>query len=307
MKFSVFQVSRKGARKINEDRMGYCYTRKSGIFLLADGMGGHPQGEVAAQLALQTIAALYQKEAKPEIADVAAFLTSALLMAHREILRYSTEKGMLDTPRTTVVAALVQDGCATWIHCGDSRLYLVRQGELLVRTRDHSFLEQRRADRAAVDGFKLPERINRNILFTCLGSPVKPVVDVSGPVMLQQGDRLMLCSDGLWSSLSEADIVCHLGHKPVVQAVPDLVEKALRQAGNSSDNVTCVAIEWETPDDFQSTQAGVSTDTLSEGVFASTFQADILGATLEDMDDAAIERSIAEINDAIRRSADNKS
>ena len=54
MKFSVFQVSRKGGRLKNEDRMGYCYTRESGLFVLADGMGGHPEGEVAAQLALQT-------------------------------------------------------------------------------------------------------------------------------------------------------------------------------------------------------------------------------------------------------------
>ena len=65
MKFSVFQVSRKGGRDKNEDRMGYCYTRESGLFVLADGMGGHPEGEVAAQLALQTIAALYQREARP--------------------------------------------------------------------------------------------------------------------------------------------------------------------------------------------------------------------------------------------------
>ena len=66
MKFSVFQISRKGGREKNEDRMGYCYTRESGLFVLADGMGGHPEGEVAAQLALQTISALYQKEARPD-------------------------------------------------------------------------------------------------------------------------------------------------------------------------------------------------------------------------------------------------
>jgi len=61
MKFSVFQLSRKGGRPKNEDRMGYCYTRGAGIFLLADGMGGHPEGEVAAQLALQSFSASLQK------------------------------------------------------------------------------------------------------------------------------------------------------------------------------------------------------------------------------------------------------
>ena len=82
MKFSVFQISRKGGRERNEDRMGYCYTRESGLFVLADGMGGHPEGEVAAQLALQTISAIYQQEARPAIADTAEFLTNALMAAY---------------------------------------------------------------------------------------------------------------------------------------------------------------------------------------------------------------------------------
>jgi PPM family protein phosphatase len=67
MKFSVFQVSRRGGRVKNEDRMGYCYTRESGLFVLADGMGGHPDGEVAAQLALQTMSASFQKAARPTV------------------------------------------------------------------------------------------------------------------------------------------------------------------------------------------------------------------------------------------------
>lgn len=304
MKFSVFQVSRKGGRKKNEDRMGYCYTRGSGIFLLADGMGGHPRGEVAAGLALQAIAVMFQKEAKPELPDIAAFLEASLLAAQHQILGYATEHGMLDSPRTTIVVAVVQAGSVSWIHCGDSRLYLVRQGELLGRTRDHSFVEQRRGNAAAL---KSPDRINRNVLFTCLGSPTKPVFDLAGPMALQQGDKLMLCSDGLWGSLSDADIVYHLGQKPVSEAIPDLVEKALRKAGDSSDNVTAIALEWETPDGLESTRGSISTDTISEGVFASTVQTGALDAALEDMDDAAIERSIAEINEAIRRSAVKKS
>ena len=143
MKFSVLQVSRRGGREKNEDRMGYCYTRDSALFVLADGMGGHPEGEVAAQIALQTISALFQREAQPRLADVTEFLTTALMAAHHQILRYAADKGMLDTPRTTLVAGVVQSGSASWVHCGDSRLYLVRDAELLTRTRDHSYLEHR--------------------------------------------------------------------------------------------------------------------------------------------------------------------
>jgi len=299
MKFSVFQVSRKGGREKNEDRMGYCYTRESGLFVLADGMGGHPEGEVAAQLALQTISALYQKEARPIVGDVTEFLATSLTAAHHQIIRYASEKGMLDTPRTTLVAAVVQAGSATWVHCGDSRLYVVRDGELLTRTRDHSYLEQQSAGVIRMD------RINRNILFTCLGSPTKPVFDVTGPIVLQQGDKILLCSDGLWGSLNDVDIVRHLSTQSVSDAVPELVELALRNGGDHSDNVTVIAFEWETPDSFESTR-GISTDSISDGVFASTIQAGVLDTTMEDLDDEAIERSIAEINEAIRRSAARK-
>ena len=299
MKFSVFQVSRKGGRAKNEDRMGYCYTRESGLFVLADGMGGHPEGEVAAQLALQTISALYQKQAHPTIVDTTEFLSLALLAAHHQIIRYASEKGMLDTPRTTVVAAILQGTGATWVHCGDSRLYVMRNGELLTRTRDHSYLEQQNA------GVIKISTANRNILFTCLGSPTKPVFDIVGPVPLREGDKLMLCSDGLWGSLTDADIVRHMAGKSVSDAVPEMVEHALRVGGPRSDNVTVLAMEWETQDAFESTR-GISTDSIMDGVFASTIQAGGIENMVDDLDEAAIERSIAEINEAIRRSAARK-
>ena len=299
MKFSVFQVSRRGGRANNEDRMGYCYTRESGLFVLADGMGGHPEGEVAAQLALQTISAMYQKAARPVIKDVNAFLSTALMAAHHQIIRYASEKGMLDTPRTTLVAAVVQGNSASWVHCGDSRLYLVREHGLQTRTRDHSYMEQHAAGVIKLD------RMNRNILFTCLGSPTKPLFDVTGPITLQQGDKIMLCSDGLWGTVSDNEITKQLARQPVADAVPELVEQALRNGGDHCDNVTVIAFEWETPDAFESTR-GISTDSIHDGVFASTIQGEGFDGVIDDLDDAAIERSIAEINEAIRRSAARK-
>ena len=301
MKFSVFQISRRGGRESNEDRMGYCYTRESGVFVLADGMGGHPEGEVAAQIALQTVSALFQRQAKPALKDVPAFLSAALLAAHHQILRYSSDKGMADSPRTTLVIAVLQGGNATWVHCGDSRLYMVRAGELLTRTRDHSYMELRNIPAGM-------ERINRNVLFTCLGSPTKPIYDLTGPVPLEQGDRMLLCSDGLWGTLGDDEITQQMARQAVSQSVPELVEEALRKAGATSDNVTVLALEWETPDAFESTQ-GVSTCSMGDSVFASTIQGSALDGMaddIDDLDDAAIERSIAEINEAIRRSAARK-
>jgi serine/threonine protein phosphatase PrpC len=300
MKFSVYQISRKGGRELNEDRMGYCYTRDSGLFALADGMGGHPEGEVASQLALQTLSALFQREAKPSLREPLRFLHDAIVAGHHQLLRYATERALMDTPRTTIVACVLQGNAAYWAHCGDSRLYLVRGNKLVARTRDHSYTELQETLAHVV---ALDDRVNRNVLFTCLGSPGKPIIDTIGPVLVYPGDRLMLCSDGLWGTVDDAVITAVLADNPISDAVPELVERALRAGGEHSDNVTVLAVEWEAAEDLDST-GGVSTTSLGEEVFASTIQASLgAGSAGDDLDDAEIERSIREINEAIERSS----
>ncbi len=296
MKFSIFQLSRQGGRAKNEDRMGYCYTREAGLFVLADGMGGHPDGEVAAQIALQTLSTLFQREARPKLPAPAAFLASALMRAHHQIIRYASARGLLDTPRTTLVAGVVQSGELHWINCGDSRLYVVREGALLERTRDHSYLQAHTQAGAA------PKEVSRHVLYTCLGSVIRPIFDAGGPLRLVEGDKVLLCSDGLWSSLPDEQITRKLTAMPVARAVPMLVDSALQAAGEGSDNVTALAFEWESPANAGLERSGFTeTDTMSEDVFASTIQAGGIEPMLEEMDEDAIERSIAEINDAIQR------
>jgi serine/threonine protein phosphatase PrpC len=305
MRFSVYQISRRGGREKNEDRMGYCYTREAGLFALADGMGGHPEGEVASQLSLQMLAAMFQRECKPTLGEPLRFLQEAIVAGHHQLLRYATQKALLDTPRTTIVACLLQGSEAYWAHCGDSRLYLVRGDRLIARTRDHSYTELQHTMSQVVP---LPDRFNRNVLFTCLGSPGKPVVDTVGPLVMQPGDRLMLCSDGLWGSVTDAVITDQLASLPISESVPELVEQALRTGGAKSDNVSVLAVEFEGvgPSGSQG-NAGVQTQSLGDAVFASTIQAGVLGTDASDeLDDAEIERSIREINEAIKRSAQHK-
>jgi serine/threonine protein phosphatase PrpC len=303
MRFAVYQLSRKGGREKNEDRMGYCYTRDAGLFALADGMGGHPQGEVASQLALQTLAARFQREAKPRLPEPLQFLQDAVLAGHHQLLRYATERALIDTPRTTVVACVLQGHTAYWAHCGDSRLYLVRGDKLVARTRDHSYVE---LQQALTPTASMPAPVNRNVLFTCLGSPGKPVVDTAGPLLLQPGDRVLLCSDGLWGSVDDAEITAVLSRLPITQSVPELVERALRHAGDKSDNVTVLAVEFEAAEDTVP-QPAVSTQSLGDEVFASTIQASLAGeAAGHELDDDEIERSIREINEAIQRASSRR-
>jgi len=295
LRFNVFQVSRRGGRETNEDRMGYCYTREAGLFALADGMGGHPEGEVAAQIALQTLAALFQQDARPVLEDPLRFLQESISIAHHQLLRYAASKGLSDTPRTTVVACVLQGNQAWWAHCGDSRLYMVRGGKLIARTHDHSYSELQEALGRVGPG---SEPFNRNVLFTCLGSPGKPMVDCQGPLTLEPADRLLLCSDGLWGSVEDHEIVQQIADLSIAEAAPELVEQALRRGGERSDNVTVLAVEWEGEGDPD----GDTTQNLGNSGFASTIQGALDADLVAAMDDEEIERAVREINEVIRQS-----
>ncbi|QET00982.1 serine/threonine-protein phosphatase [Cupriavidus pauculus] len=300
MRFSVYQESRKGGRRINQDRMGYCFTRDALLMVLADGLGGHALGEVAAQQALQTLARQFQAQARPAIRNPADFLQDTIMLAHREIHRYAEANRLADIPRTTVVCCLIQQGQIHWAHAGDSRLYLVRKGALLTRTRDHSkienLLQQERV--LPMDVANHPER---NKLYNCLGSPNLPLIDIGGPVRLEPGDVAMLCSDGLWGSIEERVIVDKVTNLSVVHAIPDLIEQALLNAGEGADNTTAIAMMWEL-DTATPSEEAVLTDTLPLNAFTTS----ILERTGNDSDllsEEEIERSIAEIRAAIDKTS----
>ena len=237
MRFSVAQTSNVGGRARNEDRSAYCYTAQSALLLVADGLGGYPLGEVAAQMAVDCMVACFQRQAGPRIEDPGAFFMRAFLTAHYEVLRYAVVRSMATPPRTTLVAALVQDGQVQWAHCGDSRLYWVRGDAVLARTADHAGPERRQA--ALQDG---PVR---QVLYSCIGAPSLPRVDVSEAVALEQGDKLLVCSDGLWGPLNDAEIARAMAHLPPHAATQALVRRAHRQAGARSDNLTALALEWQ--------------------------------------------------------------
>jgi serine/threonine protein phosphatase PrpC len=297
MKFAVFQISRKGGRADNQDRMGYCYNGAAALFAVADGMGGHPEGQVAAQIALQAVSSLFQQKADRGFDNPSQFLKDALDLGHREIVAYAAAKQMPEGPRTTLVLALIVNGQISWIHCGDSRLYLARDGLLYARTRDHSYAEHPELLRPGTE-----QLVNRNVLFTCLGSPTYPIYDLSRPLTLREGDKILLCSDGLWATVSEEEIVYELWRQPVSQAAPDLVEQALRLGGAHCDNVTVLAVSWDA-ELVEGDPTSVFTDSMGSEVFASTIAADM--SDLIEGDDplslSSIEASIADINFAIRK------
>jgi len=306
VRFSIYQESKKGGRRVNQDRMGYLYTRDSLLLVVADGMGGHARGEVAAQITLQTLAAIYQRDAKPILPDPARFLEESVLASHRELHRYRAEHALPEAPRTTIVAAVVQNGIVIWAHVGDSRLYLIRGGRIVERTVDHS-----RVHHLISSGLLRPEDAKdhpeRNRIFNCIGAFVAPTVEVSRPLALRNGDSLLLCSDGLWGSLEDRDIARAFADKTLMRAVPELIEAALAQGGPDADNCTAVAMTWadaESADMVPPTDAPVSTLVMPDGAVASTIQIPRVGepSVESDLTDDKIDEAVAEIQRAIQRS-----
>jgi protein phosphatase len=305
MQFSVYQQSHIGGRKLNQDRMGYLYTRDALLLVLADGMGGHLRGEIAATIALQSIATRFKAQATPYVRKPERFLAEALQQAHDDILRYTREKAMPDSPRTTVVACLVQHNSAVWAHCGDSRLYWLRRGQVLGRTRDHSHIEYLIA-KGQADASERATHPDRNKLYNCLGASTPPKVELSRAASLEPGDILLLCSDGLWSVLPDTEIAQRLSAQSIVQAVPEMIAMATSLAGSRGDNTTALAIQWQgagTPADVGDPSI-VSTQMVPEGEVTSRIDPPASARAQDDpFDEDDIEKAIAEIRDAIEKSS----
>jgi serine/threonine protein phosphatase PrpC len=309
MQFSVFQESQIGGRKLNQDRMGYSFTRDALLLVLADGMGGHPHGEIAAQVTMQTMSQYFQQQARPYIRKPEEFLEQAVLAAHAEIHRYSIAHQMPETPRTTVVACLIQHNAATWVHCGDSRLYWMREGQILARTRDHSHVERLIA-KGLVPAAQRATHPDRNKLFNCLGASRPPHIELSVRASLLPGDVMLLCSDGLWTMLSDEEMAGRLQRQTIVRAVPDMLAQALANAGPQSDNLTALAIMWQGSSQLDGATSVladmstvISTEALPEDLVSSTMEGKPAPAQADAFDDDEIEKAIAEIRSAIEKSS----
>jgi serine/threonine protein phosphatase PrpC len=302
MKFSIYQESRQGPRKANQDRVAYCYSRDSLCMIIADGMGGHLHGEVAAQIATQFIAEAFQRQAMPRIEEPFRFLLDAIMNAHLAIIDYHYVRGLLVTPRNSVVACVVQDGLAYWEHVGDSRLYLVRNGRIEAQTKDHSRV-QVLVDTGRIREEAVAQHPERNKIFNCLGQMAPPKIDLSRPTALHHGDTLLLCSDGLWGPLSGRLICEALLRDDIMAAVPKLLDQAESRAGREGDNLSALAMTWA-EEVLEDDSKWISTVEMEPSTYRTTVVQ--FGHTNQPeqaayLSDDEIERAIEEIRNAIKK------
>lgn len=298
MRFTIYQESRQGGRANNEDRTTYCYSRDALLMVVADGMGGHHYGEIAAQIAVQTLADSFQREARPLLADPFRFLQKGMTNAHHAILDYASRHKLKDTPRTTCVACIVQDNVAYWAHAGDSRLYLIRDGRLVAQTKDHSRIRLL-IEEGMITEAQAHFHPDRNKIYSCLGSPTPPEIEFSRKTPLDHGDIVLLSTDGLWGEISSDMMAATLKGANLLQALPLMLNQAEAKAGAHGDNLSVVAVRWE---DTYVEEASSAISTLTMTQDEVTTRLDEFGrnpAYKSDLSDDEIERAIDEIRAAI--------
>ncbi len=300
MKFTIYQDSRKGGRQYNQDRVGYSYSRDALLLVVADGMGGHLHGEVAAQITVELVCDQFQKRAKPVLPRPAQFLTDVMNLCHDAIFNYASSHQMDEVPRTTCVACVVQDGVAYWAHVGDSRLYLVRNDKVVARTRDHSKV-RKLVDLGQITAEQARNHPEKNKIYSCLGGFYPPEIESGGKVALADGDSLLLCTDGFWGEVGEDELIHFLGAFPALFAVPQMMDRAEVRGGREGDNLSAIAINWHDEGGQHDERGFVSTQKLDAHTISTHLsRMDATGQSAEVTEDD-IEKAIAEIQAAIRK------
>jgi serine/threonine protein phosphatase PrpC len=232
-------------RRVNEDR--YALAPDLGLYLVADGMGGHTAGQVASQLAAE--ASLRAVETlQGSSVSLAEQLRHAVTCANREIYSQAQSKPELAGMGTTLVAILAAGGRAALAHVGDSRGYLVRQGRLRLLTDDHSLVGEL-VRRREISEAAAREHPHRHVLTRALGvrRAVEPDLLETTPL---PGDVFVMCSDGLTNHVRDDEIAVAIARCLDLQEVCDgLVELANLRGGE--DNTTVVIVRYEKEEEPQ--------------------------------------------------------
>ena len=242
-------ATHQGDRREQQDRVAImAHPRYKGmaVAVVADGMGGHTGGALAAEQVLHTAKSSLDAFFPAE-ESARGMLESSMREAHTLIKasRFMNEK----EPHSTAVMLLMQPNAFTWGHCGDSRLYRFRGAELLERTVDHSFVEHLLAI-GKIKPEQLATHPSRNVLMTSLGGQDDPRFDFSQASDLQPGDSFLLCSDGLWAYFEPAEIGQLLTEYGAREACEQMIALARQRADGGGDNLSLVVVrllEMEKP------------------------------------------------------------
>ena len=253
LRLEVAQLTDVGRkREHNEDNMAYVIpkdpqvmAKKGALFIVADGMGGHAAGEVASEIAVDTVSNVYYQD---DSDDIAFSLLHAIKRTNALIHQRAAENMLRSGMGTTCVAAVLRGNMAYIANVGDSRAYIVRNGKVKQVSQDHSWVaEQVRAGLLTEDQART--HAQRNVITRCLGTQADVEIDVF-PEQMEEKDALVLCTDGLSGLVSDDEIRRIVDQSGPQDSVYHLVQRANENGG--PDNITAIVVSvqevgWEPP------------------------------------------------------------
>ncbi len=248
MRVEYADVSLLGGREENQDRVAAVVAEHAALLFVADGMGGHANGARAAEITRDTVLEAFSHSPQP-LFDPMGFLHLILGRAHEEVVKLGAALPLEQRPRATCALCLVQQGVSWWAHVGDSRIYHLRDGALVGRSRDHSHVEVLLRE-GLITAEQAQTHPHRNYVECCLGGdPILPDMAISRRRPLESGDVLLVCTDGLWSGLKDAELAAELAAPgspgpPLREKLQELAQRAVTRTGAASDNTSVAALRW---------------------------------------------------------------
>lgn len=244
MRIDYAELSLIGARDDNQDRVAAAVAEHAAMLVAVDGMGGHADGDRAAEITLKVLVEGFWHTPQP-LFDPIGFLHLTLGRAHDAVVQLGTTLPIENRPRATCAVCIVQGQSAYWAHVGDSRVYHLRGATVAERTRDHSHVEFLLRE-GVITAEQVLKHPMRNFVESCVGGdPILPEMAITGRRELAPNDVLLVCTDGFWGNLTDDDIARSL---PVNGALRDdlgrLAERAVLIGGAASDNTTAAALRW---------------------------------------------------------------
>jgi serine/threonine protein phosphatase PrpC len=248
LRIDYAELSLIGARDDNQDRVAAAVAEHAAMLVAVDGMGGHADGDRAAEITLKVLVEGFWHTPQP-LFDPIGFLHLTLGRAHDAVVQLGTSLPIENRPRATCAVCIVQGQSAYWAHVGDSRVYHLRGATVAERTRDHSHVEFLLRE-GVITAEQVLKHPMRNFVESCVGGdPVLPEMAITGRRGLAPNDVLLVCTDGFWGNLTDDDIARSLanGGGALREEVGRLAERAVLIGGAASDNTTVAALRWQGP------------------------------------------------------------
>lgn len=280
MQYELGQANRLGNRASNQDRFDIIEDETGVLLVLADGMGGRPGGAVAAQTVVDWAKRVYKDIRKP-VTDPQKMFTEILHKAHLAIVQIGQQQEPPVIPGTTGLLCLVQEGRMYSAHVGDSRIYVFRDGVSVYRTTDHSYVEELYKN-GEISRAEQEDHPQKSHITQCVGClPKVPEIEHASPRNLKPNDIVLLCSDGLWGPLDDAQIGAMLGGGNLDEAINAIAEKSEHTSYPRSDNITAASLRFISADELSA-----NTDNTRTRKPATADEADKLESAISEIEKA---------------------